>query len=69
MAFNVKLILSICTIAIIMTHVAAILPKEEIDGFINEHNIARAKVGNGPLKWNKTIADYDPSYQDDERPY
>ncbi|CAN6554706.1 unnamed protein product [Malus baccata var. baccata] len=64
MAFNVKLILGIFTIAIITTHVAAILPKEEIDGFIREHNIARAEVGNGPLKWNETIAEYAQAYAD-----
>ncbi|KAL6211908.1 hypothetical protein ACLB2K_017131 [Fragaria x ananassa] len=33
-------------------------------GFIDEHNIARAEVGVGPITWNDTIASYAQSYAD-----
>ncbi|PQM33132.1 basic form of pathogenesis-related protein 1-like [Prunus yedoensis var. nudiflora] len=65
MAFNIKLLLAICSsVALFFTLVSANLSKEEIDGFVEEHNKARAEVGNGPLKWNETLAKYAQDYAD-----
>ncbi|CAL8177049.1 unnamed protein product [Prunus armeniaca] len=64
MAFNTKLLLAICCVALVFTLVSANLSKEEIDGFVEEHNKARKDVGNKPLKWNTTLAQYAQEYAD-----
>ncbi|CAL9022697.1 unnamed protein product [Prunus brigantina] len=64
MAFNTKLLLAICCVALVFTLVSANISKEEIDGFVEEHNKARKEVGNKPLKWNTTLAQYAQEYAD-----
>ncbi|BBG95244.1 pathogenesis-related protein-1-like protein [Prunus dulcis] len=64
MAFNTKLLLAICCVALVFTLVFANISEEEIDGFVEEHNKARKEVGNKPLKWNTTLAQYAQEYAD-----
>ncbi|XP_034227926.1 basic form of pathogenesis-related protein 1-like isoform X2 [Prunus dulcis] len=62
MVFNTKLLLAICCVALVFTLVSANISQAEIDGFLEEHNKARKEVGNKPLKWNTTLAQYAQEY-------
>ncbi|KAM1243425.1 hypothetical protein FF1_034956 [Malus domestica] len=62
MGYNIKLVLCICSLALILARVSSAASRRDIRGFINEHNKARAEVGVGPIKWNATIARYAQNY-------
>ncbi|KAB2636109.1 basic form of pathogenesis-related protein 1-like [Pyrus ussuriensis x Pyrus communis] len=62
MGYNIKLVLCICSLALILARVSSATSRRDIRGFINEHNKARAEVGVGPIKWNETIARYAQNY-------
>ncbi|ONH92079.1 hypothetical protein PRUPE_8G153300 [Prunus persica] len=57
-----KLLLAIRCVALVFTVVSANISKAEINGFDEEHNKARKEVGNKPLKWNTTLAQYAQEY-------
>ncbi|KAM1031182.1 hypothetical protein FF1_034958 [Malus domestica] len=61
MAFNKKLLFSVCSATLVFTLVSALSP-EEIKATMDEHNKPRAEVGNAPLKWNETLAQYAKEY-------
>ncbi|XP_020409153.1 pathogenesis-related protein 1A [Prunus persica] len=61
-AFNMKLLLAICCVALVFTVVSANISKAKINGFDEEHNKARKEVSNKPLKWNTTLGQYAQEY-------
>ncbi|KAF3957848.1 hypothetical protein ACB098_07G081000 [Castanea mollissima] len=55
-----KFLLAICFLGLALIHVS--LAQNSQSDFVQAHNVARAKVGVGPIKWNDTIAAYAQNY-------
>jgi len=55
-----KFLLAICFLGLALIHVS--LAQNSQSDFVQAHNVARAKVGVGPIRWNKTIAAYAQNY-------
>ncbi|XP_068312449.1 basic form of pathogenesis-related protein 1-like [Pyrus communis] len=64
MGYNCKLMLCICSVALILARVSSATSGRDIRGFIDEYNKARAAVGVCPIKCNEAIARYAQSYAD-----
>ncbi|KAB2629455.1 basic form of pathogenesis-related protein 1-like [Pyrus ussuriensis x Pyrus communis] len=64
MGYNCKLMLCICSVALILARVSSATSGRDIRGFIDKHNKARAAVGVCPIKCNEAIARYAQTYAD-----